>query len=165
VRRSLAAVAALTLGFQAALHSAQDRKPLPSFQVVAGSGTIVDSRSFSSADRLLFIYVTVDCPSCDRLIKALEGWSSPQLIARTVILVGAGRESAQSYIERTLPASVKDIRWYADPGGAAAGALQATSAPALAGVRAGQLEWAIAGVLNDPSMVESVVRAWVGSGP
>jgi hypothetical protein len=53
------------------------------------------------------------------------------------------------------------VRWFADPGEAAWRAMRFTGTPSLVGVRDGQIQWTIAGVLNDPKALESVVRSWV----
>lgn len=53
------------------------------------------------------------------------------------------------------------VRWFADPDGSARLALRITGTPFILGVTDGQIAWSLAGVLNDPRALESVMRGWV----
>lgn len=138
-----------------------EQKPLPAFEVVASSGAVVSSKQLSTERRWLLLYVAPGCRSCDQLLGSLKEWHTPQLAARTVIVVRASHAQATDYIAAHLPAEASDIRWYADANATAWQALALTGTPVLLGVEAGEMKWMISGVLNDARTLESVVQSWV----
>ena len=156
------AIALATLAFAPLVGhlsaQAQTRR-LPEFVVVSERGNSVPSGTLSTEDRWLLVYVTANCVSCDRLLSKLAEWQVPQLEARAVVVIGGDVSGARAYAERsgtTLPAP-----WYADPERRAASALGVSSSPALLGIAGGRIEWTLMGVLNDPSVLEPVIRRWV----
>ena len=58
-------------------------------------------------------------------------------------------------------ADYPSVRWLADPDGAAWKALRLTGTPFILGIKDSQIVWSLAGVLNDPAVLESVIRSWV----
>jgi hypothetical protein len=157
----LATLVAATLSLWTSTAGAIERKPLPVFEVFTPEGSAAESRQLSQEPQWLIIYTTADCASCDRLLDALEHWQSPQLLARTVVIVGGHPSVVGPYLQRRRDASAVAISFYSDAQGQAWQTLALTGIPVLLGVRAGQLEWSLSGVLNDPSALESVVRKWV----
>ena len=159
--RSMVAVCVLAAVVAAARIGAIEQRPMPVFRVVGANGASVSSAELGARDRWLLVYVAPGCRSCDRLLGALERWQSTQLLERTVIVVGGPADAAQQYIDTTLPAPIRSIAWYADAGGEAWQALRLNGTPVLVGVDKSTITWAISGVLNDPTALESVVRTWV----
>jgi hypothetical protein len=155
------AVVALSFAAGTLPAMAQAQKPLPMFRVVSGDGAEVESASLVRTGRWLVMYMVPSCRPCDLLLTALKDWQSPQLLARTVVLVGAERSAGQEYIRSTVPAEVGAITWFADATGEAWQALGLHGTPVLIGVQDGEIRWAVSGVLNDPQALESVVRTWV----
>jgi hypothetical protein len=153
------ALAAL-LGAPALRASSQG--PLPAFTMLAPDGTAVVSTQIKVPDQWLMIYVSPSCRSCDMLLAALKGWQSPQLDEHTVLVVGGTLTQAESYLQQKLPSEAAAIPWYDDSQGQAWKALRLTGTPVLIGIRKGQIEWMISGVLNDPASLKSVVTTWVG---
>lgn len=160
ITRALMIVAlAALLGAPALRASSQG--PLPAFTLLAPDGTAVASTQMKVPDQWLLIYVDPGCRSCDMLLAALKGWQSPQLVQHTVLVVGGTLAGAQSYLQQKLPSEVAAIPWYGDSQRQAWNALRLTGTPVLVGVRKGQIEWVISGVLNDPAALKSVVTTWV----
>ena len=144
-----------------AAGSAQRYKPLPAFIVLAPTGAPVASTDIDPQERWLLVYVNPECGPCASLLKSLARWSSPQLVARTVLVVGGPADKAGAWIEAQLRGDLSGTRYFLDPEGSASGALGVDAAPELVGVRAGQIGWRLTGVLNDPRALQSVVRTWV----
>ena len=144
----------------APMHAGEQR-PLPAFTVVAPGGAAAPSQQLSTEQRWLLLYVTPGCRSCDQLLASLKEWHTPQLAARTVVVVRATPADAAEYIASHLPSEASDVAWYADATSAAWQALALTGVPVLVGIESGQIKWTISGVLNDPSALEPVVRSWV----
>lgn len=140
---------------------AQQQRPLPAFTVVAPGGAAAPSQQLSTEQRWLLLYVTPGCPSCDQLVASLKEWHTPQLAARTVIVVRANAADAAAYMTAHLPVEAADVSWYADTTSSAWQALRLTGAPVLVGIESGDIKWSISGVLNDPNALEPVVRSWI----
>ncbi|PYQ42505.1 MAG: hypothetical protein DMF77_12695 [Acidobacteria bacterium] len=160
--RGSAAVLLLVL---VAARPALAGKPLPGFQVLTLQGEARSSAQLAPHEQWLLLYVHPDCPSCPRLLETLEGWRLGEARGRVVLVVGAEPSIADAYVRKAMPATPAEAErrtWYADPGGEAAKALHAEKVPILLGVRRGQIEWEISGVLNGPAALERVVRAWLG---
>jgi len=138
--------------------SVDAERSLAVFSVTSASGASVASSALSTEPRWLLIYVTPACKSCDRLIESLEQWQSPQLTARTVIVV-RGQNAARYVADHKSPDL--DAAWYTDEDDHGWRSLDLKSAPALIGVEHGEVKWAVSGVLNDPKTVEPMVRRWV----
>ena len=143
-----------------ALLGAAGQQPLPSFGVLASGGAAVASGQLSPESQWVLLYVAPGQKPCDDLVKALAGWRLPP--TRLVVIVRAPLPAARTYVESLLPGALAAVVWYADPSDAAGQALNVRSAPALMGVGDGTVHWTITGVLNDPRMVEPVIRRWVG---
>ena len=145
----------------ASLAAAGQQRALPAFSVAAADGTVRASGSLSAEPKWVLLYVTPGCRSCDRLLQALKDWQSPQLIARTIVIVRGQAGPAAAYMGERLPPEAAGVAWFADPSNEAAQAMDLRGAPVLVGVDHGQVNWTISGVLNDPKSLESVVRTWV----
>jgi hypothetical protein len=158
-------VVLVTLGLLPAAAAAQ-RRPLPSFTVASASGVRVPGRQLSGAPegvagRWLLVYVAPDGVTSERLLRSLDEWAATD--GARVVVVVAGELPVVSKVRPLLTASAAAV--YADPDGSAARALGVTSIPALVGISGGALDWMLQGVLNDPRMVEPVVRSWLGGQP
>jgi hypothetical protein len=143
-----------------ARSGADERKPLPAFTVVAGTGVSVASSQLSTEPRPLLVYVAPDCRACDRLIAALIDWQPTLPANRLVIIIGASTEAARTYAQDRHLGGNGTISWYADPLQAGASALGVQRMPALVAVDHDRIEWTISGVLNAPDALESIVRNW-----
>src|SRR5438309_5730870 len=99
---SLLILATMTIAMSAA---AVERKPMPAFHVIAASGTEVASDRLSTSERWLLIYVTPGSVACERLLRALDGWSPLRLSARAVVVVGGSRASIEANVRPLLGAS------------------------------------------------------------
>jgi hypothetical protein len=134
-------------------------KRLPTFTTVSSSGATVTSDRLSAAERWLLIYVMPGTVVSDRLLRALEGWSVAD--GSRVVVIAAGAASVIDATVRPVLANASSAAIYADPDGSAAQALGITWGPALLGVSNGTVDWMVQGVLNDPHMVEPVVKNWL----
>lgn len=151
-------IAAASL-LSATAAGAQQSRPLPAFTVASSAGAAVPSDRLNAAERWLLVYVAPDAVACDRLLRSLDAWVGADA-ARIVVIV-AGRSGAiDTSIRPLLPVSSAVLAVYADPDGSAARALALTSIPALVGIEHGEINWNVQGVLNDPGMVDPLVRTW-----
>jgi hypothetical protein len=155
VFHALAAVALVTT-----VGTAAQQRPLPAFVVASGAGAVVPSDRLNGAERWVLIYAAPTATTTDRLLPLLQEWGDS---ARIVVVAAAPPATIASDVLtrfRGTPAPAV----YADGDGSAARALQITSVPALIGVDRGGIGWVVQGVLNDPRMVETLVRTWL-AGP
>jgi hypothetical protein len=159
-RASLVAALVAAAGLIVPVH-AIERKQLPGFQVAASNGGAVTSQQLSQQPKWLLIYGTTLCPACDRLLDAIESWQSPQIQSRTVVLVGGDPTLIPAYLSQRQANNPAPLSSFSDAQGQAWQALSLSSSPVVIGIQAGQIEWSIGGVLNDPSALESVIKAWV----
>ena len=157
IKRAVMTIAAV---LTAAVASAQDRA-IPEFIVRNSADQEVASSVMSAQRNWLLVYVSPDCRPCNTLLRALPKWQSAELMVRVVLVVSGKHADAKAWIEKSLPADMQSLTWYVDPDRQAARALEVTGAPVLMGVRNGNLEWQLGGVLSNPSALESVVRSWV----
>ncbi|MEO6666093.1 MAG: hypothetical protein ABIO65_04880 [Nitrospiria bacterium] len=151
---------ALMLAGAATPARAIEQTALPPVTVRSPEGLDVPVTGLSRDERWLILYLAPDCHSCDRLLEALNAWQG-RLYERVVLLVAGDPAPARAYLGTRLPVDTALISWYADPDGTVREALRLQGAPALFGIRRGQIEWTISGVLNDPSTLEPVIRSWL----
>ena len=78
-----------------------------------------------------------------------------------IVLIRGAVTDAAAYVEKNPPRKGATVTWFADAGDEAWQALELTGTPVLIGIEDGEMKWTIAGVLNDPKMVDSVVRTWL----
>ena len=139
-------------------------RPLPSFGLFAPDGHHVSSSALGGDVPWVLIYLKPDGPATPKLLSALAQWALPPDLARRVVLVVQGPlDVAAACLSAGPPSDGVVLAWYADPNGQAAQALALTGAPAIRGVRAGAMHWALDGVLNDPMAYESAIRTWIGA--
>ena len=150
----------LGLGLLMAAPQAQRRQPLPEASLRAVDGSNVALTAVSQEGQWVLLYVGADgsTPST-RLLEAITKWELGDALARVIIVVADTPDvetTARVWTER-LPGA----RWFGDPKGDAARALKLRGAPTVVGARGQSLEWVLAGVLNDPTMLRDVIRSWV----
>ena len=151
----------ITMAFGSA-SAAADRRPLPAFSVVTPAGAPIASSQLGGSGRWLLIYVKPQCPACDRLLAALDTWGVLQQgAARVVVVVADSPDVLEVRVRPLMATSGQAVQLYADANGQAAAALGVARAPVLVGVEGGLVDWTVAGVLNDPKTVETVVRHWL----
>ncbi|HEY3547199.1 MAG TPA: hypothetical protein VGK17_14085 [Propionicimonas sp.] len=156
-----AAVLALAVASGAArVAGAAEQRPLPAFQVVSLDGAATPSDQIGVAGQWLVIYVTPTSAASARLLAAMKAWDSPAMARRVVVVVGAPLPATQAFVAQRS-SDIPGVRWFADPQGGAWKALRLTGTPYLLGVRDGGIKWSLAGVLNDPKTLESVIRTWI----
>lgn len=155
----VAALWFVAVGLGVGLH-ADEKRSLPAFQVATLDGAAVASSQIGPAGQSLLIYVTPTSPASARLLAAMKAWQTDAMAQRVVVVIGAPVAAAQAFVSERAT-EFANVRWFADPQGEAWKALRLTGTPYLLGVRDGQIAWALAGVLNDPMALESVVRSWV----
>ncbi len=136
------------------------QQPLPTFQVASPDGATESIHALSIEPQWLIVYVTPNCPACNRLLDALATWQSPAAMARTVVVVSGEPVAARAYVTNRA-AAVATSRIYSDEQMQLPRALGLASSPAIVAIRGGHVEWVLKGVLNDPDALESVIRAWL----
>jgi hypothetical protein len=145
--------------------SAIEQRPLPSFTVTAAGGVETPSAGLVREGNWLLVYVTPACRTCEGLLRDMARWDSGALPGATVIVVGAAHADAAGYVSSVVPEALSTAAWYADAQGQAREALRLQGAPVVIGMRGERIQWAIAGVLNDPRTLESALRSWVERPP
>jgi hypothetical protein len=139
---------------------AAEKRPLPPFQLVTLEGASVESAQIGPAGQWLLLYVTPTSAASIRLLGGMKEWESADLDARTVVVFGSTVADAAAFVQKRA-AEFPGVRWLVDPDGAARQFLRVTGTPYILGIKDGQIVWALAGVLNDPRALESVIRSWV----
>lgn len=156
--RSLAAMVAVCAWLVPLRVAAQ--QPLPTFQVETSEGRTESIHALTIEPQWLIVYVTPNCPACNRLLDSLATWQSPAANARTVIIVAGEPVAVRAYVT-SRRAAVATARLYGDEQMQMPRALGLAGGPAIVAIRRGQIEWVLTGVLNDPDALEPVIRAWV----
>lgn len=153
------AMAAALAGSLTATPAAQRRQPLPDAAVQSSQGSDVKLAELALDGQWLIVYVGgPDSTASSRLLEALSGWDLQQGLARVVVMVGDADLRA---LQQTWGDRLPQARWVVDPRHDAARALKLRGAPSVVGARGPSLEWILAGVLNDPTMLRDVVRSWL----
>lgn len=141
-----------------------EAQTIPAFQLVTRDGASVGSDALPASGQWLLVYVVPGSAPSDRLIQSLgESWT-PDHAARVVIIVGADATKAQAYLADKGGEALAGATWYADPDNAAWGAFRFQGTLGVAGVAESVIDWKIDGVIQDPSVVSPVVRAWLERG-
>lgn len=155
VRQVLALV--VMLGAATLVAEAADKRPLPATRLQTADGAPI-SLDQAGPESRVYIYITPDSAVSRRLLTALRGWQL-QAPERITLVVGGPR--AEAAVFAAADHGLVGVQWLLDPERAMWSDLQVTGVPTLFGVRAGIVEWRLAGVLNDPSALKPVVTSWV----
>jgi hypothetical protein len=139
---------------------AVEEKPLPAFMVTRSDGAPVTSAAMTDMNQYVLMYLAPGCRSCDSLLAMLNDPQLPDRASRVVIIVSGDTTLAAKYVSEHVPPDAGEVTWYADVTGEAYRSLLFSGTPDLLGVRKSRLIWSINGVLNDNSIVRSVVREW-----
>lgn len=134
--------------------------PLPDFELKALDGRTVRSRQLTTRKKWLLIYVEPGCRSCDDVFKVFHRETPLGELPQKVAVVVGGRtpEEIKRLAERNdwLPQGC----WYADPTRRAAAALKRRGSPIVYGIRDGQIEWSLDGLVPDFEKLESILLTW-----
>lgn len=152
----------------AAGAAAQDgRLPLPVFTVQAPDGVPVGSDALSALPQWLLVYVDPATAPNAGLMRMLQQCRSPQLVAKTVVVVAGSAAAGRRWLEQEFGEQPPPFVWFADPEREARTALELPGAPMMAGIRKGKVAWRLIGILSRPESLESIIRTWVeqGGGP
>jgi hypothetical protein len=124
----------------------------------------VTSSALSGEAQWVIVYVRPGAVATTRLLEALAAWQlAPEQLRRVVLIVEGPVDKASAYLAGKWTPESGTLTWFADTDGQAARALGLTGAPALKGVRAGEVAWSLEGVLNDPAAYEPTLRTWIGA--
>jgi hypothetical protein len=139
--------------------AAIERMTLPAFALTDSAGRTVLSSQLTRPGNWLLVYVGTDCPPCESVLNAVDQEEGAALAPRMAIVVNSTDAEA---IERTVRRHPRlaGASWYADAADGAQ-ALRATTVPAIFGLRDGTIEWSVAGVLNDPTDIKTIMSNWI----
>jgi hypothetical protein len=154
--------AVIVAGVMTSIATAAQTRAVPAFSVASSTGVAVQSSQLSTEHQWLLVLVSPGCVPCDRLLAKLGDPQHPTLGDRAIVLVEGDRAAAAQYITPLMVNGLGSSSWYSDSDGTALGALLLKRTPAVVGVRDMHIEWTIDGVVNDPSGLEQIVRAWLG---
>jgi hypothetical protein len=157
----LAAALVAASGLVTVLIAAPARA-LPTFSVASSTGVAVQSSQLSTEHQWLLVVVSPGCVPCNRFLAKLGDPQIPTLGGRVVVLVEGDGATAAQYLTPLMMNGLAGSPWYADRDGSALSALLLKHTPAVVGIRDMQVEWSVEGVLNDPSGLEQIARAWLG---
>jgi hypothetical protein len=156
-RLLVAATVALPLAHRA---DAQQRRPLPQVDVVGVGGSPVALGSHATGSQWLILYVGASTSSASsRILEAMAKWELGGGLSRILVIVA--QEGDPQQVSEPWREKLPDVRWVGDPKNEVARALDVRGGPTLIGVKGEQVEWVLAGVLNDPAMLRDVVRSWI----
>ena len=134
---------------------------LPAFEVTAPGGQRVASSALAAGSPWVIAYVVPGSAPSDRLIQALgESWAA-DLLSRVVIVVGADVDAAGKYLADKGQGLQGKVKWYVDADASAWKALEFEGTLGVAGMEGERVNWKIDGVINDPSVAEPAMRAWL----
>jgi hypothetical protein len=157
----LAATLVVASGLVTVLIGAPGRA-LPAFSVSSSAGVVVQSSQLSTEHQWLLVLVSPGCVPCNRFLAKLGDPQTATLGDRIIVLVEGERTAAAQYITPLMVNGLGSSPWYTDAGASALSALLLKHTPAVVGIRDAQVDWTVEGVLNDPSGLEQVTRAWLG---
>lgn len=146
------------LGGVAAPAAAADKKPVPSVVLQGGDGNLLELSLVAAEGQWLLIYLAPDSPASGRLLQAMRRW---QLGAMDHVLVMVGGEQAAAREFVAADHQLPGVRFALDPRREAWQALQLSGVPTVVGVRNNLQEWRLAGVLNDPEALRTVLTSWL----
>ena len=139
---------------------AAEKRPLPPFALTTIDGVTTDSVTSLGTGTHLLVYVVPGGAPSERLLAAFKAWDSEALRARVVVVLGGTKDDADRWLA-AAGAELQPLRYAIDPRSEIRQALKLTGAPHMIGIADGRIEWGLSGVLNDPRMMESVVRTWI----
>jgi hypothetical protein len=142
--------------------AAIERKPLPTFPLVALDGTDVASDRIVRDGKWLLVYVRPACIPCDTLLRTIDPGTDPGLADRLIIVVG-GDNAGIVKLSADYP-KLAGVRWFADTGLALPKALPVAGAPVVFGLRGKMVEWSRTGLAPSAASVKSAMTSWVGRG-
>ncbi len=143
---------------RAAPARAADKPRLPASVIESAAGGAVTLSEQASTGNWVLLYLQPDSPASARLVDAMRTWNLTGL-DRLIVIVGGRRTAAAAFAARepVLPG----IHWLVDPERTAWTDLKLTGVPTVIGARDGVIEWRLAGVLNDPEVMRSVLVSWL----
>ena len=135
-----------------------------SFLLVDASGQTLDGATLFGEEPRVIVYVVPGNEPSTRLIDALRLWSQRDPLRwqqRVHVIVAATPAAAREWLgDRWTQPAV----WSADPSGDGWRALGLQGTLGVVGIGAGRVEWKIDGVIDDPSVVEPAIDAWIKAG-
>ena len=141
--------------------AAQPDKPLPEVNVVAVGGVSAPLGSFATEGQWLIFYMGSPTSSASaRLLDAMSKWDIGDRLSR--VLVVAGQSGDPKALAEKWAEQLPGVRWVGDPKNEMAKALNVRGAPTLLGAKGQTVNWRMAGVLNDPTMLRDIVKSWTG---
>ena len=93
-----------------------------------------------------------------------ESWDAA-LLSRIVVIVGADVAAARNHLADKGQGLHDKVNWYVDADAGAWNALQFEGTLGVAGMDGPRVDWKVDGVINDPSVVEPAMRAWLEKAP
>lgn len=143
-----------------ATTDAAEKRALPAFALTTFDDVTTDSTTSLGTGTHLLVYVAPGSAPSERLLAAFRQWDSDALRARVLVVFGGSKDDATRWMT-AAGAQLQPLRYAVDASGDVRRALNLTGAPHMIGIADGRIEWALSGVLNDPQMMESVVRTWI----
>lgn len=141
--------------------TAAERQPVPAFALTLVDGTPTTSIGEVGGGVRLIVYLSPGSAPSDQLARLLKQWDSPDLRARTLVVLGRDLASAREWIA-AAGTDLQPLRFAVDVGGEGFRALRLTGAPHVVGIDDARVAWVVSGVLRAPGTLESVVKTWVG---
>lgn len=155
--RTIAAIAVVLMATAAA--SAQQRRPLPAFNVTTSDGTVAEGASLAMDGTWLLVFVQPRCTPCDALLAHINSDERPAA-TRIVVIGGGMNQPAVAALAAKYP-NMTASRWMADPEREAVQALGIKAGPTVFGLRAADIEWRLAGSVRESRELESILFTWL----
>lgn len=162
--RRLASIVILGLGVFAMVTAslqAGQRRPVPDIQMLGRDGKTASLRAALPPQPSVVIFVAPGSAPSERLLEAMTIWTPAIDPTRLVFVVDGRSPDAGQWLARYLSPNGEGAPLvFFDVDGKGRTALTISGAPALLGITAGEIQWDLAGVLNDPSALEPMIRNW-----
>ena len=147
------------MGFALSAFAVENR-PLPSFQVQNLDGSAANSSDWKMPGNWVIIYVEGRCcGACKHLLSRLTKDQFPQLASHAIVIVG-GAQPTEALEWESEFTNLAEAQWFADPTGAAVGALDLHGAPVTLGLEDKTIRWGMAGVSPNPGLLPGVLKKW-----
>lgn len=151
------AVAALGLGTPASAE------PWPDLSLVRVSdSTTVSTRTLTRAGNWVVVVVRPGCRPCQDIVRhfgaeAMAGRLDP---ARLLVVL-SGLEDAEAAAVRAGAPGIPAHAWLSDPAGTAVSVLDVRVAPAVYGIRRGDITWSLRGSQFSAAFLRDLIAPWL----
>ncbi|MBY0495128.1 MAG: hypothetical protein K2Y23_13035 [Cyanobacteria bacterium] len=159
VRSIVSGLIALSIAHAPELRAQQGRT-LPSFALTTAAGAPASSDALARDGAWVLIVAQMPCRACDAAFSAIDQALTFAHRERVTVIVSAV-SSAQLAALRSGLVQLSGAGWYLDEARAALGAIGASGAPVVVGLRGNRVMWSRNAAGMNAAAVQSLVTSWI----